>query len=76
MASSKLSLSALRHYSRTAPILPKFRKQLPRHTAGAVTSKRESHGIYSESHSGIHRPRVLITGALGQLGISFASILR
>ncbi|XP_012944773.1 L-threonine 3-dehydrogenase, mitochondrial [Aplysia californica] len=68
---SKLGVSACRFYSRAA-VPPRFRQQLTRQPA-AVSGRRESHGLYNEMD---HRPRVLITGSLGQLGGGLARILR
>ncbi|GFO13336.1 hypothetical protein PoB_003984100 [Plakobranchus ocellatus] len=82
MASLKLSRTFSRLFSTgipaasssspSAPMPPRAVTRL-RGEAGAVATRRESHGYYKDVET---RPRVLITGALGQLGPGLAQILR
>ncbi|CAL1548891.1 unnamed protein product [Lymnaea stagnalis] len=44
-----------------------------RRVTGTVSARRESHSYYTDVES---RPRVLISGSLGQLGPGLAKILR
>lgn len=68
---SKLSGLILRSYSWGA-VRPITQSKLHK-AAVALTSTRESHGFYSDKEK---RPRILITGSLGQLGPGMARILR